>query len=913
MLPSTETALLLANQQQQQLLEEAIMSQAMSTPTSQENHRKAPRRPQHDQDPHYSGLRRHESSSSSFSTASYHEAMLSDNPKTSLVKKEQRQEQQKPLKDLRLMPTTSTTATTSTTSRVDAIVVGSGLAGMAAALTILDRGGSVILLEKEPWLGGNSKKASSGINACCKHLPNNNRNNTTNTKKDKRDNEDDDTLESFRNDTLQSAGEGGDVAHPYWELIDTLVTGSAAAVEWLRHRVNIDLSVMVQLGGHSHRRTYRPSSGFVGTEIVYRMQTALQAYQTPPPQKPPQRQTLNTKIMELSESTPRLTIYLNTRVIRLLHDGVRGRVIGVECETPTGTQPQQQQQQPPLQLFYASHVILTTGGFASDRSPGSYLAQYRPDYINFGATAGAFSTGDGIALATALGASVRDMEKVQLHPTGFVDPNHRDNPNKVLAAELLRGVGGILIDKRTGQRFCNELGTRSYISNRMLSLYKNLHSEASPPRSQHWNSTNSSSIPTFFLVLSEEAAMEGKQHVDLYLHKGLLTKIVGVTALAQWTNLPRNTVWTTLRDYYQVAATAQTMDEFGKTVFRNVPRMTTVDDQLEESIVLYVGEVTPVLHYCMGGLLIDTLGRVLHAKEEDDNDDDEATPVEGLYAAGEVTGGVHGNNRLGGNSLLECVVFGTRIGQSISISNPQQPPPPQQQQQPLVLPSDKYSSNGEIRSAAIAVASREITPEELAQHSSNNDFWVVIHGWVYNLTNFANLHPGGSSAIQHLAGTDATVVFDSLHSLQLLEAIHGNIVGKFQPRYDHGASTTPGQQGHKAASMTDTTADMSEISLAELRRHNQPGDYWMALFGIVYDITEFSSSNGHPGGSLILKQLSGQDATSQFQVHHKSNKKLLRMIESDVVGKLKQGVDDSFDLAGVDDNEEDDDDVVESL
>ena len=76
--------------------------------------------------------------------------------------------------------------------------------------------------------------------------------------------------------------------------------------------------------------------------------------------------------------------------------------------------------------------------------------------------------------------------------------------------------------------------------------------------------------------------------------------------------------------------------------------MPTSDDES-----YYAGMVTPVLHYCMGGIRIDDEGHVLN---------EDGRKVEGLYAAGEVAGGVHGSNRLGGNSLLECVVFGRRIG-----------------------------------------------------------------------------------------------------------------------------------------------------------------------------------------------------------------------------------------------------------
>ena len=143
----------------------------------------------------------------------------------------------------------------------DAIVIGSGLAGLTATLTILDRGGRVVLIEKESMLGGNSNKASSGMNSCCSSDASSTTNNNN------------DTIEEFIKDTVQSAGDVADL-----ELINTLVEGSSRALQWFQNRVNIDLSVLAQLGGHSHPRTYRPPMGFVGAELINAMEIAIQKF-----------------------------------------------------------------------------------------------------------------------------------------------------------------------------------------------------------------------------------------------------------------------------------------------------------------------------------------------------------------------------------------------------------------------------------------------------------------------------------------------------------------------------------------------------------------------------------------------------------------------------------------------------------
>ena len=285
-------------------------------------------------------------------------------------------------------------------SQPDAIVVGTGLAGLAATLNILDRGGKVVVVEKEHRLGGNSNKASSGINACCP-------NNGTTT----------DYLESFIADTTKSAGNG---ANP--DLIRTLVSNSANAVDWLKNRVGVDLSLIAQLGGHKNKRTHRPKNGMVGAEVIYGMQKAVKEY----------------------EKSGQVQILTDTRVLNLLR-GDDGSVNGVEVAYLKGNSDSPTEIKSP-------NVILATGGFAADRSADSYLSKYRPELLKMPATAGSFSTGDGISLATTVGADIVDMDKVQLHPTGWVDPKDPSNPNKILAAELMRGVGGILINDQ-GQRY----------------------------------------------------------------------------------------------------------------------------------------------------------------------------------------------------------------------------------------------------------------------------------------------------------------------------------------------------------------------------------------------------------------------------------------------------------------------------
>ena len=211
----------------------------------------------------------------------------------------------------------------STSQQPDAIVIGSGLAGMAAALNILDRGGRVVMIEKEHLLGGNSNKASSGINAYSNATVG-------------------DSLDIFKNDTIRSAGESARE-----DLISTLVSNSADAVEWLKTRVGVDLSLTAQLGGHSAKRTHRPSNGMAGAEIIYGIQKAVKEY----------------------AKTGEVTILTDTKVTKLLTDESDGSVVGVECVST-----KDENNAVPMQL-HAPNVVLATGGFAADRSMGSLSRQ----------------------------------------------------------------------------------------------------------------------------------------------------------------------------------------------------------------------------------------------------------------------------------------------------------------------------------------------------------------------------------------------------------------------------------------------------------------------------------------------------------------------------------------------------------
>ncbi|KAL3937929.1 MAG: hypothetical protein SGARI_001940, partial [Bacillariaceae sp.] len=369
---------------------------------------------------------------------------------------------------------------------VDAVVIGSGLAGLTAALQILEEGGKVTIIEKEPKLGGNSIKASSGINACC----------CSNDVSSRHEDEEEEEIESFIQDTLKSAG---DRARP--ELIKILVEKSAESLQWLVDRcTGIQLEAITQLGGHSRKRTHRPTKGTIGFTLISGMQTALEPYQ----------------------KSGALQILTSTKAIELTTqqdaDESNNERNGKESIIPRVTGVRVQSEENGERILTANNVVLATGGFAADRGEDSYLARFAPAeyYLKIPATFGEFSTGDGITMAEALGAGTVDMDKVQIHPTGFVDLEDASNPSKILCAELMRGVGGILLNV-DGKRFCNELGTRDYVTGKMME-----------EQQRNDDSKDDDNARSFHLLLPSTAAEKAEAHIGFYSWKGLLKKMVGI-------------------------------------------------------------------------------------------------------------------------------------------------------------------------------------------------------------------------------------------------------------------------------------------------------------------------------------------------------------------------------------------------
>ncbi|KAG2176436.1 hypothetical protein INT43_005676 [Umbelopsis isabellina] len=413
------------------------------------------------------------------------------------------------------------------------IVIGGGLAGLSAALEAHAAGALVTLIEKETKLGGNSAKASSGMNGvqtASQHMLNIS-----------------DTKLQFMEDTMASGGSLSDR-----HLVARLVEDSASAVEWIEQQ-GVPLRLVSQCGGHSCPRTHRIAPDEFGraAPVGWGIMSALQ------------------RKIQGSD----ITVLLSSPVKRLITQN--GRVTGVQLGDD--------------QVLQTDAIVLTTGGFAGKPVHGdnSVLNEFAPKTATLATTNGPWATGDGIRLGQNIGASIRDMDKVQVHPTGFVDPKDPEATSKFLAPEALRAAGGILMNQN-GLRFTNELDRRDLVTDAIF-------------RSCEDYQTDRNKTAVANLILSQEAVNNyGPSTIQFYENKGLFRRYSHVDDLAKAMSLDPKFLDYQLKQYDHHAEKGY--DQFSKTVFPS---------RMSDSSAYWLGKITPSRHYTMGGLRFDAYGRVL--------------------------------------------------------------------------------------------------------------------------------------------------------------------------------------------------------------------------------------------------------------------------------------------------------------
>lgn len=278
----------------------------------------------------------------------------------------------------------------------------------------------------------------------------------------------------------------------------------------------------------------------------------------------------------------------------------QGRVIGVQVQGKHSG----------LYTIKAKAVILAAGGFSANPDKVAY---YRPEFKGMTTSNQPGATGDGMELGDKAGGELKDMKEIQIHPTVAAG-------SRILITEAVRGNGAILVNHE-GKRFVNELTTRDKASEAIL------------------NQTGKSAYLVF-----DEGIRKSLKQIDGYFHLELVKQGATVAELATVLKMPAEALVATIESYNKA------VDSKNDTEFKrpDLPRAL-------RTASYYAIEVKPGVHYTMGGLKITPEAQVV-AKN--------GKPMPGFFAAGEVTGGVHGANRLGGNSISETITFGRIAGAS---------------------------------------------------------------------------------------------------------------------------------------------------------------------------------------------------------------------------------------------------------
>ena len=488
------------------------------------------------------------------------------------------------------------------TKEADVVIVGAGGAGMTAAMTASDAGKSVIILESQAMVGGNSVRSTGGMNAAKTVYQDENEfgegAGVEKMLKSAADNYADnefitslaatvaqqwadyqanpvgyfDSVELMELDTMVG---GKGINNP--ELVKTLVEGTAPAIDWLDEN-GMSLHNVAAFGGASVKRIHRPVNE--EGKVV-----SVGAYLVP--------------LMEKACQDRGVEFILNTTADTILTDA-NGQAVGVSGTDKDGN----------TVTVNAKAVVLATGGFGANLD---MVASYKPDLKGFMTTNAPGIQGQGIAMATAIGAATVDMDQIQIHPT--VEAN-----TSALITEGLRGDGAILVNAN-GERFTDEVSTRDKVS----------AAEIAQPGSFSW-------------LIVDQAMADASNVIQGYITKGYTKQGATYEELAKEIEVDPATFAATM-EKWNGCVEAKTDADFGRTSFAN-PLNTAP---------YYAIKVSAGVHHTMGGVVINSSTEVL--KED-------GSIIPGLFAAGEVTGGVHGANRLGGTAVADFVVFGRIAGAS---------------------------------------------------------------------------------------------------------------------------------------------------------------------------------------------------------------------------------------------------------
>ncbi len=483
----------------------------------------------------------------------------------------------------------------------DIVIVGAGGAGMTAAIAAANEGKNVVIVESQAMVGGNSVRSTGGMNAAK-------------------------TPAQDENEFAESAGveKTLETAASEWagnEAITALA--DTVAGQWAEYQANpvgyFDSVELMELdtliGGHGTNDpalvealcsnsadaiAWLSEQGIELTSVSSFGGASVKRIHRPVDSEGKTISVGSYMIPLLQAKCEELGVeFIMNTTANEILTDANGAAVGIAATDKNGA----------AVTVNAKAVILATGGFGANLD---MVVEYKPDLAGFMTTNAPGAQGQGIDMAVAIGAGTVDMDQIQIHPT--VEAN-----TAALITEGLRGDGAILVNAE-GNRFTDEVGTRDVVS----------AAEIAQTGSYSW-------------LVIDQAMADASSVIQGYIKNGYtvtgetyeeLAGAMGVDAAA----------FAATMDKWNAAVAAGVDEEFGRTSFANPL----------DTAPYYAIKVTAGIHHTMGGLTINPQTQVLAG---------DGTVIDGLYAAGEVTGGVHGGNRLGGNAVADFVVFGRIAGE----------------------------------------------------------------------------------------------------------------------------------------------------------------------------------------------------------------------------------------------------------
>ena len=485
----------------------------------------------------------------------------------------------------------------------DVVVIGAGGAGMTAAITAKDAGAEVIVLESTSFPGGNSVRSTGGMNAGPTEWRNANEFGEAAGVEA--------TLKKVANyPDNERIQELGKIVEEQWAAYQAAPEGYFDTAELFQ------LDTLIGGGGMNDpalvKKLVESSPDAIDwldsldPEIVLHNVAAFGGASVKRIHRPVDA---DGKVVSVGAYVvPLLQQNLEKRGIKLLTDTPateilvdNGAAVGVKAESADASY-----------TINAKAVIIASGGFGANND---MIKAVRPDLDGFITTNAPGIQGQGIQMAQAIGADTVDMEQVQLHPTVHVEGTSAN-----LITEGLRGDGAILVNQE-GERFFDEVSTRDKVS----------AAEFEQTGGYAW-------------LIVDSRMSDASNVIQGYIKKGFAETGDTYVALADAIGVPAETFINTMTNWN--ACVEQKADpEFGRVSFAN---------PLDQA-PFYAIKVQPGIHHTMGGIKINDNAQVI---------DTDGNVIAGLFAAGEVTGGVHGNNRLGGNAVADFTIYGRIAGQN---------------------------------------------------------------------------------------------------------------------------------------------------------------------------------------------------------------------------------------------------------